>query len=101
VGFTQIIEVDGVGDEQALHEHVAAWDSEQAGIAPGYLGARVLADQATPGRYVIEVDFSSQEQAAENSERDVTGAWATELRELTGGAAPRYLDLRQVCTTYR
>jgi quinol monooxygenase YgiN len=100
MSFTQIIEVEGVGDEQALHDLVASWDSEQADVAPGYLGARVFADQGAAGRYLVEVDFSSQEQAQRNSDRDETAAWATQLRGLTTGE-PSYRDLRQVCTTYR
>lgn len=100
MSFTQIIEVDGVSDEQQLHDHVAGWDSEQSGTAPGYLGAQVLADQDTPGRYLVAVDFASQAEAQRNSDREETGAWATRLRELAGDE-PHYRNLRQVCTTYR
>lgn len=98
MSFTQLIEVDGV-DEQALHQHVSAWDSEQKGVAPGYLGARVLADEGTPGRHIIEVDFSSIEEAERNNERPETESWATKLRELAE-AEPTYRDTRRVCTTY-
>lgn len=98
MAFTQIITIDGA-DEQALHDHVAAWDAEQAGVAPGYQGARVLADQQRPGRYVIEVDFDSEDGAKRNNDRAETKAWAEQLRELAGGE-PSYRDLREVCTTY-
>lgn len=100
MSFTQIIEIDGINDEQALHDHVASWDAEQADVAPGYRGARVLADHDAPGRYLVEVDFSSQEEAQRNSAREETGAWAKQLRAL-GGGNPGYRNLRQVCTTYR
>lgn len=100
MSFTQIIEADGISDEQALHDHVAGWDSEQSGTAPGYLGAQVFADQDVPGRYLVAVDFSSQEEAKRNSDREETGAWAARLHELAGDG-PRYRNLRQVCTTYR
>jgi quinol monooxygenase YgiN len=98
MAFTQIMTVEGA-DEQALHDLVAKWDADQAGIAPGYLGARVLADQKTAGRYLIVVDFTSEEEARQNSERPETNAWAEKLRELADGE-PTYLDLREVCTTY-
>lgn len=97
MAFTQIMTVD-VGDEQALHDLVAKWDADQSGQAPGYLGARVLADDGAD-RYLIEVDFSSEEEARRNEERPETQAWADELRELVRGE-PSYRDLREVCTTY-
>lgn len=94
--FTQQITVEGA-DEKVLHEHVANWDSEQSGVAPGYLGARVLADGA--GRHLIEVDFSSEEEARRNNGRPETAHWAEALKNLATGE-PSYRDLRQVCTTY-
>lgn len=98
MSFTQILTVDGA-DEQALHDHVAGWDAEQAGVAPGYLGARVLADTDQSGRYLIEVDFSSEEEAHRNDDRPETAAWAEKLRGLVD-SEPAYRNLRQVCTTY-
>lgn len=98
--FTQIIEVDGVENEQAVHDHVATWDAEQAGVAPGYLGARVLADTDRPGRYHLVVDFSSEEEATANNERPETARWATGTRDLAG-TEPTHHNLREVCTTYR
>jgi quinol monooxygenase YgiN len=99
MSFTQIIELDGVSDEQALHTHLATWDAEQSGVAPGYLGCRILADNEAPGRYVVEVDFSSEEEAKRNNDRPETEAWAAKTRELASGD-PTYRNLRQVCTTY-
>lgn len=97
MAFTQIMTVEGAED-QALHQLLASWDAEQAGVAPGYLGCRVLADDET-GRHLIEVDFSSEEEARRNSDRPETQQWAKELGELITGE-PTYLNLRQVCSTY-
>ena len=97
MSFTQTMEVQA-GDEAALRDHVAGWHAEQAGIAPGYQRTRVLADAKQPGRYVIEVDFTSPEEAARNSKRPETSAWAAKLGELVTGT-PEYRNFRLVCTT--
>lgn len=97
MAFTQLITVQGAED-QALHDLCAKWDAEQFGVAPGYQGCRVFADDAT-GRHVIEVDFSSEQEARRNTDRTETQAWANELGALIKGD-PAYLDLRQVCSTY-
>lgn len=97
MAFTQTIEVRS-SDERALHEHVSAWHAEQAGVAPGYQGARILADEKTPDRYVIEVDFSSRHDADRNNDRAETQAWAAKLAELADGALG-FRDYRLVCTT--
>lgn len=95
MSFTQQITVEGAEDK-AVHEHVAKWDSEQSGVAPGYLGARVLADGT---RHLIEVDFSSEQDARRNNDRPETAQWAEGLKRLAT-SEPSYRDLRQVCTTY-
>jgi hypothetical protein len=97
MAFTQIITVKGAED-QALHDHLAKWDTDQAGVAPGYLGSRVLADDAT-GEHIIAVDFSSEEEARRNNDRPETAAWASTLHDLIEGE-PEYRDLREVCSTY-
>lgn len=97
MAFTQTITVEGA-DDQGLHSLMAKWEAEQSGLAPGYLGCRVFADDPA-GRHLIEVDFSSEEEARRNNDRPETQAWAKELRELVSGE-PTYRDLRQVCTTY-
>jgi quinol monooxygenase YgiN len=98
MAFTQVIEVRDVRDEEALDAHLRSWHAEQAGIAPGYVGARMLADHDEPGRYLIEVDFTSEEDAARNNDREETRAWAERLRSFTS-ADPDYRNLRLVCTT--
>jgi hypothetical protein len=97
MSFTQTMDVQ-TSDEAGLRDLVAGWHAEQAGIAPGYRRSRVLADAKQPGRYVIEVDFSSPEEAARNNERPETNAWAAKLDELVSGT-PEYRDFRLVCTT--
>jgi hypothetical protein len=97
MAFTQSIEVRA-GDERALRDHVAGWHKEQAGVAPGYRDARVLADRSQPGTYLIEVDFASEEEAARNNERAETAEWAKRLRGIIG-SEPAYRDFRLVCST--
>src|SRR5699024_9427899 len=97
MALTQIIEVDGA-DQEALRDHLARWDAEQSGQAPGYLGARLFSDEGHPGRHLIEVDFASAEQAEQNNARAATDAWAAELRGLAAGE-PVYRNLRPVYAT--
>jgi quinol monooxygenase YgiN len=98
MSYTQIIEIDAAGDAEGLQDLLAGWDAEQRGVAPGYIGARLLADAATAGRYLIEVDFTSQEEADRNNGREETAAWASTLRELARGE-PTYRDFEQVYAT--
>lgn len=95
--FTQIIEVDGA-EEQVLRDHIATWDAEQSGQAPGYLGARLFIDADSSGRHVLEVDFASLEQAEENNAREVTADFAARLSDLAN-AEPIYRNLHQVYST--
>lgn len=98
MSFTQIIEVEGVTDEDALVDHLQGWDARESGSAPGYLRSRLFADEDRDGRYLIEVDFSSKDDAERNSDRQETAEWAAGLAKLAGGE-PRYHNLRQVVTT--
>lgn len=77
--FTQTIAVKADSADQ-LTELLDSWDRDQKGTAPGYEGARLLADVDDPGRYLIEVDFSSSSQAQENNGRSETAAWAEKLQ---------------------
>lgn len=98
MAFVQIIEVQAE-DEAVLREHLSAWDAEQADLAPGYQGSRLLADQDTPGRYVVVVDFSSREEAQQNDQRPETAAWADKLRGVvTGEPTFRNLEARYTTT---
>jgi hypothetical protein len=98
--FTQIIELDRVENPDALRDHLAGWDADQAGEAPGYRGARLLADREAAGRYLVEVDFESVEAAERNDRRQETTAWAAKLRELVG-EDPSYRNLEPVYETGR
>lgn len=77
--FTQTLTVQADSPEP-LAELLDGWHRDQAGAAPGYRGARVLADRDRPGRYVLEVEFSSEEEAQTNSARPETQAWAQKLQ---------------------
>lgn len=48
---------------------------------------------------MVEVDFTSQEEARRNDDRPETQQWAGQLREIVQDE-PAYQDLRQVCSTY-
>jgi len=95
--FTQVITVEGA-EEQALRELMAGWDEEQSGVAPGYQGSRILADEESD-QCMIVVDFSSEDEARRNNERDATRQWAERLRELAEGE-PTYRNTREVDSTY-
>lgn len=95
--FTQIMTLNGA-DADALKAHVARWHDDQAGVAPGYLGARVLSDG--DDHYLVEVDFSSEEEARRNNARSETTQWAEELKRMANGQ-PTYQNLREVASTYR
>lgn len=93
MSYTQVITVEGA-DAGALRDHIAQWHSDQAGVAPGYVGARVLAEEGS-GRHLIEVDFASEEEARRNNERPETAAWAEGLQRLVSGQ-PSYQNLHEV-----
>lgn len=95
--FTQTMTVHADAAEP-LAELIDAWHQEQGGVAPGYQGARVLADTERSGRFVIEVDFSSEEEAAENDGRAETSAWAEQLNALVRGE-PEYANFSVVHST--
>ena len=95
--FTQTMTVQ-TSSPQTLSDLLDGWHREQAGVAPGYQGARVLADKDQRGRYVIEVDFSSEEEARRNNDRPETAAWAEKLREVADGE-PAYANYEVVHTT--
>lgn len=95
--FTQTMTVQ-TSSPQPLFDLLDGWHREQAGVAPGYQGARVLADPDQPGRYVIEVDFSSEEEARRNNDRPETAAWAENLRGLAEGE-PSYHNYEVAYTT--
>jgi quinol monooxygenase YgiN len=97
VRFAQIIEVTAT-HKQALGDHVAGWQAEQHGLVPGCRAARILANEDTPGRYLIEGDFPSGEEAGRHNLWPETAAWAIKLAELAGGD-PKFRNLRVVCTT--
>ena len=97
MSFVQTITVHTT-NETALAEHIAAWHAEQCGIAPGYQGARLLADCDRPNQFTIVASFASEEEAAVNNDRPETLVWAEGLRTLSSGE-PRFVDQRIVLET--
>lgn len=96
-GFVQIIEVQ-TEDIGPLQGHVEEWHRLQSGAAPGYRSTRVLADGERPGTYLLEVAFSSEEEAKKNNDRPETARWADRARSLVDGE-PSYRNLTVVCDT--
>lgn len=96
MAFTQIITVEGA-DQKELEDLMRTWDEEQAGVAPGYQGARILADEESD-ECMLMVDFASKEEAERNNEREVTQSWAEQLRSLARGE-PSYRNMRPVAST--
>jgi hypothetical protein len=97
MSFVQTITVRST-NMSALAEHLAAWHSEQCGIAPGYQGARLLADCDRPDHFTIEAAFATEEEAALNNGRPETLAWAEGLRSLAADE-PRFVDQRVLLET--
>lgn len=90
MGFTQTMTVHADASDP-LVELIEGWHRDQHGVAPGYRGARLLADEDGSRRFVIEVDFSSEEEARRNDSRPETRAWAERLQALARGE-PEYRD---------
>ena len=77
--FTQHI-VFYAASEEAVLDLVGSGMDESGGTGP--IGGRVLRFRDKPGRYVIQVDFASWEEAAANNDRSETQAWAARLGEI-------------------
>lgn len=97
MSFTQMMSVR-TQDPDRLKELLAGWHQDQHGTAPGYEGARLLADREQPDRWLIEVDFTSQEDAERNNDRPETADWARRLRDVVEGE-PDYHDYELAYTT--
>lgn len=97
MAFVQSIDIE-TGDIATVKDLVNQWHEEQAGVAPGYQGTRILAEEGRGNHYVIEVDFSSKEDAEANNARSETQAWAQKLTGLVDGE-PAFRNFDLVCTT--
>ena len=95
--FVQTIRVKS-DDVSALEDFSSEWHESQAGVAPGYLGIRILADRDRPGEYLIVVDFASAEEAAKNNEREETQQGAPKLAEIITGD-PEFANYDEVYQT--
>jgi quinol monooxygenase YgiN len=69
----------------ALAALMTEWHEAEFGIAPGYLGSRLLADRDHDGRYLLVVEFSSPEAAEQNNDRPETQQWAERMNALIDG----------------
>ncbi len=97
MSFTQMMTVR-TRDPQHLASLLDEWHRDQHGTAPGYEGARLLADGEEDDRFVIEVDFASKSDAQRNNERPETQDWAEKLQAATDGQA-EYHDYEVAFTT--
>jgi hypothetical protein len=105
--FTQTISVRA-DDPQQIVDMLAEWDVDQASAdIMGYMGIRVLADRADPGRYLIVADFgvvdpdvSAADEAARNNERPETQAYAARLHAAVTGE-PEYCHYDELYRTDR
>lgn len=95
--FTQTMTVQADRAE-SLTDLLDGWHQEQNGTAPGYKAARLLADQDQPGRFLIEVDFSSEADAERNNARPETQAWADKLRSVAQ-SEPEYRNFTVAYST--
>lgn len=84
--FTQHV-VFNATSEEALVRLLEEWEREGSSGAPGFLGGRVLRFRDKPGRYVIQADFASWEDAESNNDRPETQAWAKQLMAVIDGEA--------------
>ncbi|MEX2550187.1 MAG: hypothetical protein WD638_08160 [Nitriliruptoraceae bacterium] len=97
MSFTQMMTVR-TSDPQQLASLLEEWHRDQHDAAPGYEGARLLADREHDDRFVIAVDFASPGDAQRNNDRPETKAWAEKLQAATDGQ-PEYHDFEVVFTT--
>ena len=96
VEFTQHVVVYS-DDPDGLRAILEGWNAAEAGGASGYRGGRLLAFRDKPGRYVIQADFASWDDAQKNNERPETQEWAAQLMELVNGE-PKYENLDVLAT---
>ena len=86
MGFVQTIAIH-TDRPDAVRDLLVHWHTTEAGVAPGYVSNRMLADRDHDRRYVIAVEFESADLAAQNNERDETAAWAASLATMIEGEA--------------
>ncbi len=84
--FVQTIAVRS-SDADAMKALLAEWHEAEAGVAPGYLGSRLLANREDPGQYLLVVDFESHAAAEKNNDRPETQQWAVKFNALLDGDA--------------
>lgn len=86
--FSQHIVINAT-DEDALLNLVR---DDPSGLPPGLTGLRLLRFRDKPGRYAIQAEFDSWENADKSNDRPEVQAWATRLAEMIEGD-PKYENL--------
>ncbi len=76
--FTQHIVFFADSDDDVLELATGGDEAETSGL----IGGRVLRFRDKPGRYVIQADFESLEDAEASNDRPETQAWAERLRAI-------------------
>jgi len=95
MGFIQSVEFATDRKDEML-ELMRRWTTDAIGKGTAKR-TTLAADRSAPDRFVVAVWFESAESAAENSERDETGAFAAEFGKLcTDGPTYRDLDVVEV-----
>lgn len=100
--FVQVIEgrLKEAGQWERLKELGNAWEREEAGRAPGYLGFDFMQDRNDPQHFVEVVRFESAEKARENSTRPETNRFFEQILALLEGE-PRFVDCDLVQSAQR
>lgn len=85
--FSQHIIVNAT-DEDALLNLVR---DDSPGLPPGLTALRLLRFRDKPGRYAIQADFDSRDNAQASNDRPEVQDWARRLAEMIDGE-PKYED---------
>ena len=96
MAFTQTIALRAKSADEII-SLLDEWQREEADVAPGYQAGRLMADLDHPDRFIIEVDFSSKEEADRNNDRPETQRWAERMRSIAQGE-PEYYNYEVVHT---
>ncbi len=91
--FVQVIEgrLKDADSWARFKELGEAWERDEAGRAPGFLGFDFMQDRADPRHFVEVVRFESAEKAQENSKRPETNRFFQQMVALLEGE-PRFVD---------
>ena len=97
MGFIQMMRVRAP-DGEAVANLMREWHQAEIGVAPGYLGSRLLGDRDNPGHYIAGVYFSSYEEAMKNNDRAETQEWAAKFNAVIDGE-PEFANYDELANT--